>query len=309
MAGTFLGARRGMSGSFGTTSDSITIVALVRMDDAHDGAIQAINTPGIPAQGSYYDWQNEVRYDLILNSANAKQDEQAPRYWEIELIYESIPSNSDGSGGGSPGIDPSIPEHRDNPLARPAEVTQGYRMERRVVDSAYDKDNLTSDAFTVAVVNSAKERFTDPPLEEDFPIKTWNIVKNISFSDKLYLESSGYTDGVLNTDTVIIDGVYSGATYLRLLPITFRRIRERNTLYYQATFSLERNERTWFRKVLDRGPRDLQKKSPTSPDVYSGHPDNLDGSGTFLAAGTDPVFLEFRTWKALPFNAISSLWY
>jgi hypothetical protein len=260
-----------MSGSFGTTSDSITIVALVRMDDPHDGALQAINTPGIPAQGSYYDWQNEVRFDLILNSASAKQDTKAPRYWEIELTYESIPSNSSGGDQGTPGIDPSFPEQRENPLARPAEVTQSYRMEQRVADKCFDYstggmsgllvpvaddaiDNPTSRTYK-AVVNSAKERFTDPPLMEDYEIQTWSIVKNISLSDKISIEAAGYA-GAVNQDSFTLDGVEFKVCEGKLLGITFQRIRERSILYYRASFALERNPETWIRSVLDRGPRD-----------------------------------------------------
>lgn len=323
MAGTFLGARRGMSGSFGTTSDSITIVALVRMDDPHDGALQAINTPGIPAQGSYYDWQNEVRFDLILNSANAKQDPKAPRYWEIELTYESIPSNSDGGNGGMPGIDPAIPEHRENPLARPAEVTQGFRVEQRVADKCFDytfgsmaglktpvADDAIDDATArtyKAVTNSAKERYTDPPLMEDFEIQTWSIVKNISPSDKVAIESGGYA-GSLNQDEFTIDGVTFKIAEGRLLGITFRRIRERNTLYYQASFTLERNPETWLRSIMDRGPRDKNGASPTGADFNTGGAWNLDNSGLFLAANATPQFNYYRTKRFRPFNNLQNFW-
>jgi len=310
MPGTIYGIRRGVGGAFGTTSDSVTATLLIEMDSATAGPLEVVNTVGVPAQGSYYYglFPGDSNYSLILNSATAKQDPKAPRFWEVELTYESIPSN--GGDSQTPSVDPSVPEHRDNPLARPAEWTQGFRLVRRVVDYGYDPDDLSSiDSTYAAITNSARTRFTDPPLEADFPIVTWTIVKNVSLAVKYYIETTSLLLGCLNQNEVQLGGINCQPGFLKMLPVSFRSMRERNLLFAQATFILEHDPQGWIRSVLDSGAWDASGRGPDGYQYVSGKAKNLDGNGSFLAPNATPVFLNFRTDIACDLSPLAPYWY
>jgi hypothetical protein len=309
MANYVKGVEYGRSGSVKVDSDSETLVATVIADNKYYSPTQIAYTPGLPTVGGWFDFLGYVRTDLILESIDCQQDDDNAKVWHCTLTYNTKPA-------GDPNQDPSDQAQRENPLLRPADIKIGKRSISRVLDKCFDwsndieavTDDMGNDEASFYVRNSAGDRFTDPPLEEEEWLRVYSITKNISVPDQLFIEDE-YSDDVINTDAITIRGKLCEVATLRMSPPEFQIARGGpQGVYWIANFEVTYKKSTWIREVLDRGSRDQNGKPWTGTAIYGNEVANLDGAGVFLAAGADPKSLYIRTLLARPLAPLFRFW-
>jgi len=310
MANYVKGVERGRSGVVSIDSDSETLVAVVIADNRYYSPTQIAYTPGLPTVGGWFDFLGYVRIDLILESIDCVQDERNPFVWRCTLTYNSKPS------GDQSNPDPGNPAYRENPLLKPVDLQIGSRSINRVVDTAFAvagalstiTDDMSEDNQFICVRNSAKQKFTDPPLEEELHIRTYNFTKNVAISDQLYIEEQ-YSDDCINTDAVTIAGRLCEVATLRMPPPRFQIARGGpQGSYWVGSFEVHYKRGTWIREILDRGSLDKDGKPWTGAAIYGNEMHNLDGEGFFKAANTDPESIYVRTLRSRPFSPLLQYW-
>lgn len=309
MANYIKGVEYGRGGTIKVDADTETLVVTVIADSKYYSAQEIARTPGMPTVGGWFDFLGYVRVDLILESIDCQQDDDNAKVWHCTLSYSTKPA-------GNPSDDPTDQAARENPLLKPADIKITKRSITRVKDKCFGWANtleeitndLSLETESLLVRNSAGERFTDPPFEEEEWLRVYQITKNVSVQDQLFLESE-YSEDVINTDSITIRGKSCEVATLRMSPPEFQLARGGpQGIYWIASFEVTYKRSTWIREILDRGSRDQDGKPWTGSAVYGTEIFNLDGEGNFLNAGDTAKTLWIRSLLAKPLSPLFRFW-
>lgn len=205
--------------------------------------------------------------------------------WDVTLKY--------GPFGGEAQVFP------ENPLDHPLVLSWG---------SARFEETAEADRDGNAILNSAGDYFDPPPTRDDSRI-ILKIVRNEStFSPTL---AQTWKNTVNDADWTVANETFPANT-VKVIDITGELSYNAKCGYYwPVTYEFEINPDTWTRKILDQGMRarnpgtgklvavlDEKGQSVSSPVL-------LDGAGSQLTTGNDPVFLEFELCPESDFSLLN----
>ncbi|QDV34009.1 hypothetical protein [Tautonia plasticadhaerens] len=193
----------------------------------------------------------------------------------------------------------------ESPLEEPAEVAIDWAPRERVVERAWAEDG-GSWGLTGVITNSAGDVF-DPPVVRDDS----RPILRISTNEPSYpIALAGLYRDTVNDADVSIGGHTFAAKTLKAAAPKARRQWSPNVaggFYWRIDYEFEINEETWVHQQLDNGFRYLDsgsfKQALSSDGQPASSPVLLDGSGAQLAAGGDPVALEFDLYEPRSFQA------
>jgi hypothetical protein len=149
------------------------------------------------------------------------------------------------------------------------------------------------------ICNSAFSPF-DPPVTRDRTRPVIRVVRNeATFSDSTIL---AYADKV-NSD--VVETVYPARTLKCSAPTAEKKFAQfTGNEYYEVTYVLHYNEKTWDKSILDAGYEELDPADDTKRRKIlddSGQPLSspamLDGSGHKLPAPIDHTDVNYMTFK------------
>ncbi|MBP7638091.1 MAG: hypothetical protein KBA18_09480 [Kiritimatiellae bacterium] len=168
----------------------------------------------------------------------------------------------------------------------------------------FDEDAITGNA----VENSAGDLF-DPPVEKDAGVTVIRITKNYSSWDAD--DNETWKDTVYPaTGTATIAGKTGAAKTFRMKRISaVKKWTPGGSRYFAVTFEIEYRAATHRKFPLDQGLRQLvltakfNIKDDNGVDVTE--PVKLDGSGYPLAAGQDPVYMEYDAYATADWSSLS----
>lgn len=240
----------------------------------------------------------------------------APLLWELDAIYEPA-----GGGGSDP-----------NPLNEPPVIRWTGAKSTEPVDFAYNANNEP----VIPILNSAREPFENPVTRQvDDSLLT--VTRNKNFFNP---GTARQYRNAINNDTFVIGP--SGETCppgaAMMVQFDADYITVENPLYnhWRHTYGILIREgvpatnngpqgasvggtaRAWFARRLDEGLREWFEtevstglpRYRTIRDVNGDpvtRPSLLDGLGGRLPGADDPVIMEWRTQKLLPFAGLGIL--
>ncbi len=187
----------------------------------------------------------------------------------------------------------------ENPLEDPAELSWSFAPYSRITDQAYDSNG----DLTVPIVNTAGDAF-DPPTEIDDPRPVLTVVVNLPYPDGFDpLRAYEYRNAV-NGDTFfnVPPGYVKAAP-----PVATRMYHPECGFYWKVTYEFHFNPDGWVRTLLNQGTRQLNAAGDgyesivTETGQLATDPVPLDTDGVALAAGADPVFLDFIVYPIKDF--------
>lgn len=225
---------------------------------------------------------------LLCRRLRAKQ-ESSPLHWIVEAEYSSEPLTQSDS---------ELP-----PTQRRAKIrwTTSRGMEA-----------ISRDINGKAVLNSAGDYF-DPPVEVVRSFWEVSVTKNVAAVPSYILE---YADGINQSSWTIQGRVFQPQTAL-ITAIDIGEEQEETIdnvtyTYYEFSYTVTHNRRTWKLKVLDQGFRyrsgtgrkNIQTNDSQPRDITS--PALLDGSGQVLSNPTPETakYQEFDGYIAVDFSAL-----
>lgn len=130
----------GREGEIDTESGTLRRVFWVRTDNAKDGAIVALNAPGVPPLYSVYFDGLVVNLNYVAKRKNATNHSDSQKLWKVEIEYEAKSSENDDE---------------QNPVNKPA--TYAWSDFSTAVE-------MIKDTAENKVENTANQPF-DPPIE------------------------------------------------------------------------------------------------------------------------------------------------
>lgn len=239
-----------------------------------DGAQTVLADPRIPAKGSLYVYRNEASPACTCRSrvVNLVENLQGGRLFDVTCNYSSKTDENDRQQ-----------EEEENPLARRPRIQGGGSVERRVA--------VTTDRNGVAITNSAKRPFLDPPEYPEYD-QQLTIAKNVAFLD--FQQHREYV-GTTNSTTWLGEpkGVWlcTGVQYGPLLI-------QAGIGYYEEAWSFMAASilkiEKWKLSIMDTGMEDKNGKHVIDRDNNpSSSPQCLDGNGLQLAFNTAPIYRDF----------------
>ena len=225
---------------------------------------------GLPTLGSAHPQDSGA----LLKDIQVNQSSSEPFVFVANLTYSSA-------------VDPT--EITEDPLLRPYEYSYNVEAVTKVVEK--DKDGAP-------IMNSAKERFDDPPVEEE----EYRLVVSVTRNESTYPLTT-----LTNYQGRVNSFAWNGGdarTWL-LRNISANRVVEQQTVYYRVSYEFVYNGNTWDRYILDRGFSTLsggnRKQILDSQGIPISKPHLLDGSG---AKTSTPKYLTFKTKKEADFNQL-----
>jgi hypothetical protein len=254
-------------------------VFLARTDNPWDGARTVLNHPLIPRRYSYYSSGSELDLAAICKRVRAIPYDSARTFWKVIAEYDTH-------------LDPA--QQEPNPLNRPPEIK--YFTIQYTIPAIEDKDGNP-------IQNSAHERF-DPPAERQ--------VSHLAFTAARAVLDPGSRLEVVDT---VNSTPWWGAAARRWrcnhveAELQYERIDDDTTIaYWWTVLTFERHRKNWDLSILDQGFSEVVQGERIK--IRDDHDDpvseavNLDGAGRVLPADAPAVFLSFRVYDELDFNAL-----
>lgn len=250
---------------------------LVKTDSRSDGPYTAGSASGLPLIGSTHPEDPSAwcrRLSVRQESPNA------PQAWRITAFYDSTI------------------ELNENPNFEPARVSWTGEKYQEVA---------LSDNAGQAVLNSAGDYFSDPPVMRDQTRPIVTVTKNLPTSPTWILT---YQDAV-NSAAFTVGGVLIAAGKAKLDVVSVSERQSRNGYdFYTVTMPIHLRREGWTAQPLDAGYRYKSSSSrfiATSDDgTAPTQPIPLNGSGAILAnpGVANAVFLSFDIYDTADFNAL-----
>lgn len=253
-------------------------VFLVVVDSKFDGANLVLGAAGLPQKLDSYSTLNETDERAVVIQRRARQMRDTSLHWEVAVNYSSD-------------VDIEKEEQEDNPLSEPAVVTFGFEVFRTVARIAEDEEN------DVAILNSANQPFTPPPMKDDSR-PFLSVARNQFTFDPL--QAIDFKDAI-NNDTFA--GADIGQVKVKGITAT-KEIQPGNpeVKFWRVTYVFIYQREGWKLKILDTGTR-VRDNGDFVPYVENGVVTEvrLDGLGNKLDDDAADVFLEFDIYKSRRF--------
>lgn len=196
-------------------------------------------------------------------------------------------------------------ERQEEPFLTPYRLSYGWSTVTESIDK--DIDGLP-------ITNSSLET-PDPPLQEEYTDFVLHFDCNWETIDEAMMADYGKA---VNSD--VFRGHAPGTCLIQ--SIDANEVRIAGLTYYAVTIEIHVRPGGWKRRYLDEGYRIVVKDSAGNPETNSDGnikfetivgedglpltaPVLLDGTGSRLADGANPVFLERKTKKERPFSVLN----
>jgi len=219
---------------------TFTVVHLVRTDDFDDGPQIVMNTPGLPAIGSFWNFGNDVDVWAFcypdMNVKIHKEKEGDPnKHWRVRQKFSTIP------------LKRCQDETIEDPLLEPQKISGSFVK--------YTKE-ASQDRFGNMIKNSAHETYRGPQVEFDHNRPTVRIEQNQALLG-------------LDTFTEIVDTVNDaplwglGVRKIKLSDVSWeRKLYGLCNFYYTRVFDFDIDFKTFDREILDEGTKVLNGDWP-----------------------------------------------
>lgn len=256
----------------------------VETDDSRDGPKVVLAAPGIPRKGDPYDCSPAEHDDAAYAgafavecvAAGSRPDGRKWGQWKVTVTY----------GQGDPG------QFNDNPLTWPLRLEWEMARYERVVDRTVEDE---------AIVNSAGVRF-ETPVTVDESRLVLKVVRNEATYDP---HLAATRSDKVNSEAFL--GAPPRTVKVAGIPGRPFFNNDAGGWYWEVSYTFEFNPDGWDKKILDQGYDELGDDGELKPFMAGGQkvesPKPLDGDGRPLPEGEDYVFLEFKVYEELDFNA------
>lgn len=261
---------------------------------------QARDAAGVPAVGARYDDGVDIDNGSFVVGKQADEASPDGREWHVTVNYGPYDATT-------------FPR---DPTAWPLVVSWGAQRYERSLEKALDDD----DEYTVDVVNSAGDPFSEPPTVDDNRI-TFTVERNERVLT-LPADPIAGTPEVPGFDLDLID-LYRDKTNedlwngrdpgtVKCNAITPGKPQQSpdGWWYVPVAYQFEVREDGWDKVILDAGFAVVdgsgnltQVKGKDGQPVHEPVP--LDGNGGKLAHGDPAVYLTFKGYRRLPFAAFN----
>tara|TARA_R110002020_G_scaffold12409_6_gene45507 strand:- start:13932 stop:14825 length:894 start_codon:yes stop_codon:yes gene_type:complete len=282
MACTVIGALNWTGSRSAEGVRSYKVKWLVKSNSVHDGPAQAITASGLSPIGSYWNPGND--YDVwafctpAISAAPLYQKERS-YYWVVDQNFTTKPRERCQ--------DASI----ENPLDEPPEISGGFsNYQKEAVKDRNDKDILTS---SHEIIRGAAVEFDDNRANI-------SITKNV-----LCLPLATFTDMINTVNDATMWGLPKRT--IKLSNVSWSRVLYGTcAFYFTVTYDFDIDFETFDRTVIDEGTRVLtkggDKNNKNDFEVYKDvNGENtrvfLDGAGSALGDGADPVEIDIEYYK------------
>ena len=163
------------------------------------------------------------------------------------------------------------------------------------------------------IENSAGDPF-DPPLDQDKSNLVIFIMRNETSADFSPDIIADFKD-TMNVKAVAIAGIALLANQGLFRDINAERMFDKDgKQYWAVTYQMEVDRTTHIKAILDQGFNALVVGGPlpaNTTEILDGkgkpvnEPKKLDGAGARLAAGADPVYLDFQTYDTTDWDILA----
>ena len=263
---------------------------IVESDRRDEDEMSVRLAAGIPRMWAQHPTET---YAHVSNIDATQRDD--PWFWDVTVTYQNLPLDD---------------QEEENPLDRAPVVSYGAAKFQRIAYKTIDG---------VPIVNSAREWF-DPPLMIDDSRPVIRVQRNLdSFDINLAMQ---YQDAI-NADSFLGLPRY----YVKVDSLNAQQERAKVTVggveqvitYWNVAAEFHVNYDSWIAQPLDAGYCTITATTasgqPVSRErIYSPvnganlcQPVPLDGEGQQLADGADPVYLQFRVYREMPFSVLGLL--
>ncbi len=270
----------------------------VETTDYGDGPGTVMETAGLPAIGSFWNFGNEVdfwaicRPNMRVRRYKARKGENHV-HWSVELTHSTIPWERCQ--------DTTV----EDPLLEPQRVSGSYVREKTVAEVDRNGDRIEASSFDLYPENQRQKDEVRPVVR---------IQQNVA---DLQLDLFSEQVNTVNDD--VLWGM--PARTIKLSELSWeRRVLGVCTYYYTRTFDFEINSNTFDLHLRDEGFREVNAlkvganpnnvkdfinildnvdNMPTSPVPFP-----LDGNGIFLNPGLPEVFNDFEHYDESDFTLL-----
>ena len=296
MAGIIIGEQRGRGSSISLFPNEQTETRMfnVRSDSRTDFSTDILSAPGVPRFGDAHPRNTRI-YALDFQTT---QDDEAWWLWVVEITYRIPEDGNDPTG--------------DDPLAWDPIVTMDGEEALIAID--YAVDPTTGEPFEAAV-NSAGEPF-DPPPETELELLNIVVQRNEpeAFSVSTFFDYYNAVNDASWTfgDMTFLEGQVLLKPRISSVQIYVSNTTGQETRYREVTYNLRCNPLGWDVKLLDAGTFELifADKVAFMTNMVGDIPAQpriglLDGEGSELQSGSDPVYITIKTKKRRNFDALN----
>lgn len=228
-----------------------TVIYKVQSNDKRDGAITVLATPGIPNIGDQYQAGNESDNRVVVVNKQAAQVAGCPFEWTVTITCSNDIE-----------VDPAEYLFKDNPLAKPAEISYGFQSRRIKVPGYFNNPNsppTNKDWQQGIFMPNGEILEPQPEVEIDEPILT--IRKN-----KAANQVSGQQFMELNN--CVNSGPFQNAESRQLklkIPHAVRQWHKNVGYYFEVTYSMAFRWETWDIQFMNIGSYYFVGGKPTNP--------------------------------------------
>ena len=261
---------------------SYTVKWLVKSTSVYDGPAHAMTASGLPAIGSYWNPGNDYDTWAFCTPQVTVQPlykRERSYYWTVQNHFSTKPRErcQDGTV--------------ENPLDEPMGISGTFaNFTREVTKDKDDNDILTS----------SHEIIRGPAVEFDDNRAAVSISKNV-----LTLPLTTYTEMINTVNDSTLWGL--SARKIKLSNVSWERVLYGTcSFYYTINYDFDIDFEGFDRTIIDEGTKVLKvggnKNNPNDFEVYKDvNGENtrvfLDGNGSALGEGLDPVEIEIKYYK------------
>lgn len=232
-----------------------TVVHLVRTtDEANDGPQTVLNTPGLPAIGSTWNFGNDSDlYAFCTPRASVaihkEREGDPPNTWRVEQLFTSEP------------LFRCQDTNIEDPLLEPQKISGGF--------TKYTEEAVT-DRFGNILTSSSHELFRGPTVEIDRNRPNVRIEQNVAT-----LGLATFSQAIDNVNDAVLWGL--PARTVKLSDVSWeRKYFGVCNVYYTRIFTFDINYDTFDRNILDEGTKVLNGHWNTTTGAWT--LDNINGS-------------------------------
>ena len=226
-----------------------TVSYLVRCASKNDGPAQALQTPGLPVPGNFYQMGNDVdnwAWCRWTTQVTPLVTREPNKYFEVQMLFSSKPPGGDGGGGSGGGSGEGSTCRNfsfEDPLLEPQRISGTF--------SKFTEE-ATHDRFGRAIMTSSFEQIRGPQVEFDRNRPTIRIEQNVpSLNLPLLCQM---------VDTVNEAPMWGlGPRMIKLSNVSWeRKFYGACYCYYTRIFDFDINYETFDRVLLDEGNKVLR---------------------------------------------------